>query len=70
MNRTEKLNAQAYLQSHFREDQRGHGPYMSEAEAKGCVWLRNHSILNEMVHHNLSPQIWWNDSTPRTSTNY
>jgi hypothetical protein len=32
--------------------------------------LRNHSILDEVVHHELIPQIWWNGSMPRTSINY
>jgi len=30
--------------------------------------LRNQTILDEVVHHEFIPQIWWNDSIPHTST--
>jgi hypothetical protein len=30
--------------------------------------LRNHSIQNEVVHHESIPQIWWDDSIPHIST--
>ena len=32
--------------------------------------VRNHLILDEVVHHELIRQIWWNDSISHTSTNY
>jgi hypothetical protein len=30
--------------------------------------LMNHSIKNEVVHHGLIPQIWWDDSISHIST--
>jgi hypothetical protein len=30
--------------------------------------LMNHSIQNEVVHHEFISQIWWDDSIPHIST--
>jgi hypothetical protein len=30
--------------------------------------LKNHSIQNEVMHHESIPQIWWDDSIPHIST--
>jgi hypothetical protein len=32
--------------------------------------LRNHSIQNEVAHHESISQIWWDDPITRISTNY